>query len=78
MIKNNLHHYGLTERDFKTITDILKKYPDIGEVRLFGSRAKGNYKHGSDIDIAVMNEGVNFKTISYSISKIVFDYIKDK
>jgi len=63
MVINNRNIYGLTERDMRTIQDIFKKYPDITEVRLFGSRAKGNYKQGSDIDLAVMNEGVSSKVI---------------
>lgn len=33
--------------------DILSAFADVREVILFGSRAKGNYKPGSDIDIAV-------------------------
>lgn len=42
---------------------ILSRYPDITEVRVFGSRAKGNYKPGSDIDLAIMNQGLAPKTI---------------
>ena len=64
MINNNRNKFGLTERDMKTIQEILIKYPEVREVRLFGSRAKGNYKPGSDIDMAVINEGVSSKTIS--------------
>ena len=55
-IKNK---YGLSERDLKTIFDILEKYPEVKEVHMFGSRAKGSYKQGSDIDLAIMNPGVN-------------------
>ena len=55
--------YGLTERDIKTIRDILKKYPEVGTVHIFGSRATGSYKHGSDIDLAIINEGVDNTTI---------------
>ncbi len=64
MTNNNRNKFGLTERDMKTIQEILIKYPEVREVRLFGSRAKGNYKPGSDIDIAVINEGVSSKTIN--------------
>lgn len=64
MTSPNRNQYGLTDRDMKTIEHILKKYPDIEEVRLFGSRANGNYNPGSDIDFAVMNQGVSFTTIA--------------
>ena len=61
-------NHGLSNRDIQTIRDILNKYPDVEEVRLFGSRAIGNYYKGSDIDFAVMNEGVSNKTIQSLVS----------
>ena len=64
MMINNRNIYGLTERDMKTIQDIFKRYSEITQVRLFGSRAKGNYKQGSDIDLAVMDTGVSSKVMS--------------
>lgn len=63
MKKNNRNKFGLTERDMTTIQDIFNKYPDVIEVHICGSRAKGNYKPGSDIDLAVMNEGLAPRTI---------------
>ncbi len=47
---------GLKQRDIETINNIFKKYKEIKTVFLFGSRATGNYKTGSDIDFAVMNK----------------------
>ena len=44
---------GLTSRDLDTVTAIFRKYPGIERVRVFGSRAKGNHRRGSDIDLAV-------------------------
>ncbi len=64
MINNSRNKYGLTERDMKTLEGIFLKYPEVREVRLFGSRAKGNFKHGSDIDLAVMDKEIDSKTIS--------------
>ena len=56
--------YGLTERSIKTLYAIFSKYPDIKQVHLFGSRAKGNFKIGSDIDLAVMNNELQAITIA--------------
>ena len=42
----------------QTLWDIFKNYPDAETVFIFGSRARGTYKFGSDIDLAVMNAGV--------------------
>lgn len=55
----NQNSFGLTTRDIETIVDIFKKYPIIKKVNVFGSRAKGNFKKGSDIDLAIMNENVS-------------------
>jgi len=55
--------FGLSERDMHTIFHIFSKYPEIKTIYIFGSRAKGNFKTGSDIDLAVMNDNVNFSTI---------------
>jgi predicted nucleotidyltransferase len=53
------NQFGLTERDMATLYAILSRYPDIRQVCIFGSRAKGTYKQGSDIDLAVINFGVD-------------------
>jgi len=55
-------NFGLTDRDTLTIRSIFEKYRDVSLVHLFGSRAKGNYKPGSDIDLAIMNTDVDPKT----------------
>ena len=44
---------GLSAKELDEITQILKKFPDIHEAVLFGSRAMGNFKPGSDVDIAL-------------------------
>ncbi|MGE5630497.1 MAG: HI0074 family nucleotidyltransferase substrate-binding subunit [Caulobacteraceae bacterium] len=46
--------YGLKKDIFYKIIDIFKDYsPYIKESVLYGSRARGDYKPGSDIDIAI-------------------------
>lgn len=51
--------FGLHQKDLQEITAILQKFPTIDEAVLFGSRAKGTFKRGSDIDIAIKGEGIN-------------------
>lgn len=43
--------FGLSDEIYSKIIKIAKKYKY--EFLIFGSRAKGNYKNNSDIDIAV-------------------------
>ena len=45
--------YGLEEQTLQTIFLIFGKYPEVEEVILYGSRAKGNFKPFSDIDITL-------------------------
>jgi predicted nucleotidyltransferase len=58
-----INEFGLSERDMKVFQDIFRQYPEITKVQIFGSRAKGNFKTGSDVDLAVMNEGVDTRTL---------------
>jgi predicted nucleotidyltransferase len=43
---------GLTEAEWQPIHQLLIKHPAIQKVVLFGSRVKGNFSPGSDIDLA--------------------------
>lgn len=56
-----MNEFGLLEADVKMITEVLKKFPQVNKAILFGSRAKGNFKQGSDVDIAIVckNSEVN-------------------
>ena len=55
--------YGLTDRDIKTILSVFNQYTEVLLVHIFGSRAKGAAKAGSDVDLAIMNKGVDSKTL---------------
>lgn len=54
---------GLLERDFRNIYLAIKQFPEIDKVVIFGSRALGNYKKGSDIDLSIYGNGINRRTI---------------
>ena len=45
--------YGLTSEVIKKIQTVLARFESIESAILYGSRAKGNYKRGSDIDLAL-------------------------
>ncbi len=45
--------YGLSAQTLKKIRDVLARYPQVEEAVLYGSRARGNYKNGSDIDLTL-------------------------
>jgi predicted nucleotidyltransferase len=45
--------YGLPETTVEKICGILAGYPQVDQAILYGARAKGNYKNGSDIDLTL-------------------------
>lgn len=44
---------GLSNAELIFLFSVFRRYPKIGKVLVFGSRAKGNYRKNSDIDLAV-------------------------
>ena len=48
--------FGLEEKHFTFLLNILKKYAPNAKHFVFGSRAKGNYNQYSDIDIALKSK----------------------
>lgn len=56
--------YGLSEQNIAQIQQVLGKFPEIHEAILYGSRAKGNYKIGSDIDLTLIGENINLQIIN--------------
>jgi len=45
--------FGLKPEIIQKIQTVLAAFPKIEEAVLYGSRAKGNYKNGSDIDLTL-------------------------
>jgi len=56
--------FGIDEQELKVIVDLIKKSTKVKRVIIFGSRVKGNYKIGSDIDIAIDGDEVDFNLIN--------------
>lgn len=43
----------LTDRETSLISSVLNQHPEVSQVKLFGSRAKGCHTAASDIDLAL-------------------------
>jgi len=56
--------FGLKDSDIALILSVLQQHPDVKEAIIFGSRAMGNYKSGSDVDIALKGK-LNPETLSH-------------
>ncbi|MFH1362325.1 MAG: nucleotidyltransferase domain-containing protein [bacterium] len=72
--------FGLTEEIIGKINNIFAKYPQVEEVILYGSRAKGNFKKGSDIDLTLKGRGLDLSLankISLEIDDLLLPYSFD-
>jgi len=54
--------YGLSDRTLDTLNSLFCKYPGIKKAILYGSRAKGNFRNGSDIDLSLVTNGTFSRT----------------
>ena len=64
MVQGNPLIYGLSPAIIEDLRQVFAHYPDIHQVLIFGSRAKGNYKDGSDIDLDVIAPGMSDSTFT--------------
>lgn len=47
--------FGLSGQDRQKIISVFQQFPKIERVVIYGSRAKGNDRPASDIDLTIMN-----------------------
>jgi len=56
--------YGLKKPDIKKIETIFSHFPEIEKVILYGSRAKGNFRPASDIDLTLIGNSLNLSVLN--------------
>jgi predicted nucleotidyltransferase len=82
--------YGLPQATIQKISAVLSGYPQVEKAILYGSRAKGNYINGSDIDLTLRGSpeltlNVIYKILNdlddlflpYTIDLSIFNDIRD-
>jgi uncharacterized protein len=59
----NDEKFGLKPDDIQKIINVIHRYPQIYKAVIYGSRAKGNFKNGSDVDISIFcsEKDINFR-----------------
>jgi predicted nucleotidyltransferase len=57
--------FGLRDSDIEEIRNALRRFPEIKRAVIFGSRAKGVQRPGSDVDIAIFGESISFDTLAH-------------
>lgn len=85
-----LEKYGLTKNDLSSIAEILYENQKVSRVVLFGSRATGEFRNGSDIDLVLKGRNLHLEDIlnasialddlylPYKIDLLIYDQIEEK
>ena len=78
MNETHWNKYGISATNGKWITDILSQFAEVQESILFGSRAKGNFKPGSDIDLAVKGPVSKDTLLPYFVDVGIYEHITNE
>jgi len=62
--------FGLKLRNIDVIIAIMQRFAVVEQALIFGSRAMGNYKKGSDVDIAIKGRDIDY-TLTSKISYLL-------
>ncbi len=67
---------SLSPHEIKLIHCIFERHPEVTEVKLFGSRAKGTHSPSSDIDLAVSGkiDDLKAEAISAELDELPLPY----
>ena len=57
--------YGLSDKQLTEIINIFTQVPQVEKAILFGSRAMGNFKEASDVDIVIIGEHADFRIAAH-------------
>lgn len=55
--------FGLSDTIIKELQDVFRRHANIKKVLIFGSRSKGNFRAGSDIDLALIGRDIDYRQI---------------
>ena len=81
--------FGLKDSVIEKIQSVFEEYSDISEVKIYGSRAKGNFRNGSDIDLAFLGNNLTINLLfkledkiddlflPYSFDLLIYDNLEN-
>ena len=82
--------YGLAATDIQNVLSVLLQNQNVLKIILFGSRAKGSFQPGSDVDLALIGKNLSLNDIieasiqldklnlPYKFDLIIYDRIKEQ
>lgn len=63
MTDSKKEEFGLAVHILDKIRNTFKKYPQVKQVIIYGSRAKGNFKQGSDLDLTLKGKDLTLEIL---------------
>lgn len=69
--------FGLPQRTLDEIQSCFSRYPDIEWVKIYGSRATGKYRPGSDVDLAFAGPVDHTLRLSSELAELPTPYLFD-
>lgn len=70
-------NHGLSSAAVERIRAVLARFPSVERAVLYGSRAKGTFKPGSDIDLVLEGDGLRWAelaTIADQLDELLLPY----
>jgi predicted nucleotidyltransferase len=62
--------HGLSDTTVAKLQSVFATHPHVEQVILYGSRAKGNYRPGSDIDLTIVGDAVEWQELLHIDNEI--------
>ena len=62
--------FGLSDTVISELQEVFRRHANIEKVLIFGSRSKGNYREGSDIDLAALGKGLDYNQLLQILTEI--------
>ena len=69
--------FGLSDATIEKIRSVFARHPQVEKAVLYGSRAKGTFRNGSDIDLTLFGDGLTYELLSL-ISRELDDLLLER
>lgn len=67
--------FGLKQKAIEEVKELLKKNVHVKKAIIYGSRAMGNYKVGSDIDLTLIGDDLTSDDVSHIQHELSESYL---